>query len=413
VENATLNEAGGDRAARGREWIGSLSSIPTRFAGTHAEHESAERIGEWMRTLGVSDVRLTPLPAHPRAGWSLGLHAAVGALGVWWGGLGGAVLAIVAAWSFRREVRWRRLLLSKLLPAATSVNVIGRAGAAAPTRRVVLSAHIDTAQAGLIFRRELADMFARFQTRSGGEPPGPLAVPEALLIGGAVIAVAAWLGAHGSLFGLARLLDALGLLIAAVLGLQWAASPATPGANDNASAVAAMLTCAETLLADLPADVELCVAGVGAEEVGCNGMHALVEAHREWPLDQTYFINFECVGGGTLHFIRSEGMLRKVSYPSRLVELARRVAAGGTFGAITATDLLAATDGHVPADVGYPTLSLISLEANGVPRNYHRMEDTVDSIDMSTVVRAADFAAAVAQAALHGAAGPIGRNAQD
>ena len=63
----------------------------------------------------------------------------------------------------------------------------------------------------------------------------------------------------------------------------------------------------------------------------------------------------------------------------------------------------------MPADLGYPTLSLISLEANGVPRNYHRVEDTVDGIDMSTVVRAADFGAAVAQAALRGAAGPIGR----
>lgn len=410
MENTTTQEAMPDREARGREWIRSLSSIPTRFAGTHAEHETAERIGEWMRTLGVSDVTLTPLAAHPRTGLSLCVHTALGALGVWWGGLAGTLLAIAAVWSFRREVRWGRLLLSKLLPGTTSVNVVGRAGAAAPARRVVLSAHIDTAQAGLIFRRELADLFARFQTRSGGEPPGPLAVPEALLIGGAVIAVGAWLGAHGALFGLARLLDALGLLIAAVLGLQWATSPATPGANDNASAVAAMLTCAETLLADLPADVELWIAGVGAEEVGCNGMHALVEAHRDWPLEHTYFVNFECVGGGTLHFIRSEGMLRKVSYPPALVEIGRRVADSDAFGTITGTDLLAATDGHVPADLGYPTLSLISLEANGVPRNYHRVGDTVDGIDMSTVVRAADFGAAVAQAALRGAAGPIARD---
>jgi hypothetical protein len=41
-----------------------------------------------------------------------------------------------------------------------------------------------------------------------------------------------------------------------------------------------------------------------------------------------------------------------------------------------------------------------------VPRNYHRLEDTVDGIDMATVVRAADFAAAVASAALSDAGGP-------
>ena len=407
MENPATNDVSADREGRGREWIRILSSLPTRFAGTHAEREAAEQTGEWMRGLGVSDVSLTPLPAHPRAGWSLAVHTGIGAWGLWWGGFPGALLTLLAAWSFRREVRWGKLLLSKLLPAATSVNVVGRAGAAAPARRVVLSAHIDTAQAGLIFRRELADLFARFQTRGGGEPPGPLALPEALLIGGAVVAVAAWLGAHGAVFGLVKLVNALGLVIAAVLGLQWAGSPATPGANDNASAVAAMLTCAETLLKDLPSDVELWVAGVGAEEVGCNGMHALVDAHRDWPLEHTFFVNFECVGGGALHYIRSEGMLRKISYPPALVEVGRRIAAGDAFGAITVTDLLAATDGHVPADLGYPTLSLISLEANGVPRNYHRVEDTVDGIDMSTVIRAADFGAAVAQAALRGAAGAI------
>jgi hypothetical protein len=407
MEDLAAHSTAVDRDARGREWIRVLSTMASRVAGTHAEREAAERTGDWMRGVGIADVALTPLPAHPRAGWSLAIHTAVGACGVCWGGLTGAFLAVLAAWSFRREVRWRRLFLSTLLPSATSVNVVGRAGAAAPVRRVVLSAHIDTAQAGLIFRRELADLFARFQTRGGGEPPGPLAVPEALLIAGAVIAGAGWLGAHGALFGMLKGLTSLGLLIATVLGLQWAASPPTPGANDNASAVAAMLTCAETLLRGLPADVELWVAGVGAEEVGSNGMRALLEAHRDWPLDHTYFVNFECVGGGTLRFVRSEGMLGKVSYPPAFLEIARRLAAGGAFGAIAGTDLLAATDGHVPAELGYPTLSLIALEDNGVPRNYHRIEDTVDGIDMSVVLRAADFGAAAAQAALHGAAGPI------
>ena len=54
----------------------------------------------------------------------------------------------------------------------------------------------------------------------------------------------------------------------------------------------------------------------------------------------------------------------------------------------------------MPAALGYPTLSLISLEANGVPRNYHRVEDTVDALDMAMVVRAADFGTAVALAGL-------------
>jgi hypothetical protein len=100
-------------------------------------------------------------------------------------------------------------------------------------------------------------------------------------------------------------------------------------------------------------------------------------------------------------------LLYKQSFPPMMIDLARRVAAGGSFGTVTPTDLMANTDGHVPAHHDYPSLSMISLEANGVPRNYHRLEDTVDGIDMATVVRAADFAAAVASAALSDAGGPI------
>ena len=173
------------------------------------------------------------------------------------------------------------------------------------------------------------------------------------------------------------------------------------------SAVAAMLTCAEQLLAQLPDDVELWIVGTGAEEVGCRGMHAFVSAHAQWPIDATYFVNFECVGGGSLHWVRSEGTLAKSGFPPTLVELARRVAASGVFGELTPVDLLAGTDGHVPADRGFPSLSLISLEPGGVPRHYHRLEDVPEGVDLPTLIRAADFGAAVARAALRGEAGPI------
>jgi Zn-dependent M28 family amino/carboxypeptidase len=184
------------------------------------------------------------------------------------------------------------------------------------------------------------------------------------------------------------------------LTLQWASSPATPGANDNASAVASMLTCAEALLASKPADVELMLVGTGAEEVGCRGMHSFVDGRLDWSPSETFFVNFECTGGGKLHYIRSEGVLTKFGYPAALLDHARRLTADGDYADITPTDLLAATDGHVPAHHGFPTLSLISLEANGVPRNYHRPEDTVEALDLAMVVRAADFGAKVAAAAV-------------
>jgi Zn-dependent M28 family amino/carboxypeptidase len=215
------------------------------------------------------------------------------------------------------------------------------------------------------------------------------------------------MGARGVLFGLIEIAALLLLIFGVVTTLQWANAPATPGANDNASAVAAMLTCIERLKPALPGDVELWAVGTGAEEVGSVGMRHLVDTHPEWEADSTFFINFECVGGGSLHWVRTEGTLAKSGYPPMLNELARRLAASGNFGEVTGTDLMAGTDGQVAAERGYPTLSLISLEPNGVPLNYHRIEDTVEAIDCDSVVRAADLGAAVAAAALDGKSAAI------
>jgi hypothetical protein len=387
-----------------------LSEIPERFAGTAAERSAAERTGEWMRELGAHDVSIEPTPGAPKPGLVLALHTGLAALGCIWGGLPGVVLTILAAWSLRRENRHHKPCLSKLLSAPDSVNVIGRMGAQAPARRVVLTGHIDAAQAGWLFSRQAAERFADIaqSMRRGDRPPaGPLALPAALVIGAALITVASWLGAHGFLLGLLEVVVVVPLLATAGLSLQWAMARATPGANDNASAVAAMLTCAEKLQGQLPEDVEIQLVGTGAEEAGCCGMRGFVDRHSDWSPESTYFVNFECVGGGLLHFIRSEGVLDKVHFPPMLLELARRVAASGAFGEVTPTDLLASTDGHVPAERGYPSLSLISLDPNGVPLNYHRIDDTVDGIDTAMVVRSADFGAAVAKAALSAEAGPI------
>jgi hypothetical protein len=408
--DAAHPEESRDRERRAHAWIRDLADLPERCAGSYSERAAAERIAHWMREFGVTDVSFATVPAEPRAGLVLALHTGLAALGCLWGGLAGTALAFLALWSFRSHLRRRRPILTRIFHPADSINVIGRIGPSTPARRIVLSAHIDAAQAGWLFSPKLADIFARRSQRNRRphqQPPGPHFITEMLLLAGALLPLASWFGAHGLLFALAKLGVGLALLSGSVLGLQWAFSRATPGANDNASAVAAMLTCLERLLPTLPADVEVWVVGTGAEEVGCVGMHRFVSEHPGWPPESTYFINFECVGGGALHYIRSEGVLGKAIYPPQLLDLARRVAASNGFGTIGGTDLLAGTDGHVPAELGYPTLSLISLEPNGVPRNYHRPNDTADAIDTATVVRSADFGAAVALAALRGDTGPV------
>jgi hypothetical protein len=136
-------------------------------------------------------------------------------------------------------------------------------------------------------------------------------------------------------------------------------------------------------------------------------MRAFVDAHRDWSPDHTLFIQFKCVGGGALHYIRREGPLGDTAYFSQLAELARRVSASGLFGELTPVDWPEDTDGGAAVRGGFQALSLLSLEADGLPRNQRLDSDLPASLDMETVIRAADFGAAVARAALRGEAGPI------
>lgn len=398
------NAAVSARGRRALEWIRQLTHFLPRYAGTASERGAAQAVSRWMTDVGLEPGDVQSVAAAPRAGYVVALHAALALLGLRHGGIVGAACCAVAAWSLLSETRRRKRVLSRLLAAPDSVAVVSRHGARIPRRRVVLSAHIDAPQAGLLFSRQAADLFASIAVafRGKGGPSGPMRIPELAVCASLVLVVARGVPFLGTIAAILSPLVMLTLLVMCLLALQWAWAAPSPGANDNASAVAAMLTCAERLLPELPEDVELWVVGTGAEEVGCCGMRAFVEQREAWPKDTTYFVNFECVGGGQLSFIRSEGVAGRVEYPTSLLSLAERVAATGGFGSVTPTELLAGTDGHVPARLGYPTLSLISLEANGVPRNYHRLEDIVEDIDSEVVIRAADFGAAVALAALRG-----------
>ena len=60
---------------------------------------------------------------------------------------------------------------------------------------------------------------------------------------------------------------------------------------------------------------------------------------------------------------------------------------------------LALPGGFVDGHAGWPKEHTYYVN-NGVPRNYHRVEDTVDALDLDMVVRAADFGAAVVRETL-------------
>ncbi|MFV1977942.1 MAG: M28 family peptidase [Myxococcota bacterium] len=398
-----------ERQMRAFHWVRLIAELPGRLAGSREEREAADRVEAWMREIGIEEISSQPVRGRLRPAWVAGLHLGLGAIACALGGALGVVVAGATAYSFSRELRARESLFSRWLPAAQSLNVIGRIGSNSPSQRVVLCAQLDARQPGWIFSEFLAGLNARRvdPTPSSRAARGPAAVAEVLLWSAVAAVIARWLGASGFLLAAATMSAGIALAAGALFSLRQARAVRAPGANDNASGVAAMLTAAEQLLAILPRGVELWVVGSGAGGAGCSGMRAFVDEHRDWSPEHTLFINFKCVGGGALHYVRREGPLGDTAYFSQLMELARRVSASGLFGELTPVDWPEDTDGGVAVRGGFLALSLISLEAGGLPRNQRLASDLPASLDMATVICAADFGAAVARAALRGEAGPI------
>ena len=394
-----------DREIRAFHWIRLLAELSGRFAGTDQEGEAARRVESWLRELGFDEIEYSSVPSRPRPGWVWAAHFLVAALGCAAGGIAGLLLAGFAAYSFRREATGAPVL-SRVFPARDSQNVVARVGSLRPRRRVVLSAPLDAAPASAWFSGRLA-LRAASARADGQAPRGLAALPARLLEASALVTAASALGADGPVALAARAGLAALLVLAAAISARWAIASASTGAND-ASGVAALLSAAEQLAAQLPPDVELWCAATGAGHTGACGMHALLEAHPEWCTgDITAFVSFAWVGGGALHYACSEGELERTHYPTSLRELARRIAASDSYGAVSPAELAFDTPGRVAARRSPHVLSLVALEPNGLPRGFRAPGDDPARLDTELVVRAADFGCCVLSAYLRGDAEPL------
>lgn len=402
------SEKGLERQIRAFHWVRMLAEIEERVAGSPGEREAALRVEAWLREIGFDEVVPAAVASRPRPGAVLALHCGVAALGCLVGGLLGFALAGLAALSLRREQGAGSLWLSRLLPAPDSILVSARAGAQSPRQRIVLSAPLDAPQAGRLFAWPFAARWLGHSSEAPIAAPAGLAAWLAHALGAAALATAASaLGADGVLLRTTLVALALALGLSTLVGLEWARAGASPGANANASAVAAMLTCGEQLLAQLRDDEELWLVAAGANEPGACGMRSFLDARGPAFAADALFLHFDRVGGSALRRVRAEVGLRRLVHPPRLAELARRVAESGALGEVGAVDWVGHTGAAVGAARDLHVLALVSLDPDGRPRNEARLADLPEALDTSNLVRAADFGAAVVVASLRGEADPL------
>ena len=120
-------------------------------------------------------------------------------------------------------------------------------------------------------------------------------------------------------------------------------------------------------------------------------MKNYIKNHPELDKENTLCINLECLGGGVLHWATGEHYFRKVDYAKRNVELIQEMENNKIIPKLPKIPLISPTDASPLANNGFNVVTLIGLNQGVVPSNYHRIDDTFDKLDQTSLFKAADL----------------------
>jgi Peptidase family M28 len=368
-----------------RELLEELERIE-RPSASDGEREAAEWLVERFAELGA-EARIEAEPAHGTYWWPLGIGAGLGALGATMALKGrrllGALLGAAGAAGIADDFPpGKRRLRRLLLPRRTTYNVVCELGDPAAERTVVLTAHHDAAHSGLVFHPALPELADRLGLLERSDTSPPLMAP---VVGGPVLA------ALGAATG-SRLLSRLGLF----LGLGTIAAmtdigrrKSVPAANDNGTAVIALLALTRRFLADPPEGIRVILLSTGSEESFSEGMKAFGERHfGELPRESTFFLCLETLGATHLLALRGEGFLKMRDYPPRALAFVERTAEELGIWLYPNLRTYNGTDGLESRVAGYETVALCSCTDQKQPGRYHWPNDTASNVDFGTVERA-------------------------
>lgn len=357
---------------------GDVEALAAYERGSAAQDKPhVDLIERRLRDSGAHELRLESFRFQRRP-WRHVAHGAGGVGAAVLGGPLGAALAVATIASLEGEVSGRSRWSSRFLPAGEGVNLSARIPAAGPAERtVVFVAHHDAARTGLLWRL----------------PRGkaPLGLPAQLAL--AVITLGCLLGS--------RILRALGggvVAAIALLGVDVARSRIVPGANDNASGVAALLALTAAFARDPLEHTDVIALFTDCEEVGVGGVAAWLDAHRsELDAASTLVVGLDTLGSGEPAIVARDGALT-AHFDAAASDWADRGALRAAVNPPRRIDLTASTDPIVAQHAGLTALSIVSAASDGtLGPHYHRPSDTTDTVDFDSVEQCARLAAGIAR----------------
>jgi hypothetical protein len=376
------------------------------------EREAAEWIAARLRRAGASEVALEDEPSwgtFPPTALALGLVGIVGCAAVLSGRrLRGSALALASVAGVLDEAEnGPRIVRRAIRRRRSTVNVVARAGDPNGARTLVLLAHHDGAQTGLLYDQSLfiklneryPGLLRRFKT----QPP-----QWAIGVAGQLLAVAGAVGDFGA--SRRRRLATLGLAInslALALIADIMRNPTVPAANDNLSAVAAIVAVAERLREQPITGLRVLLVSAGAEETLQDGIRGFTARHAsELEPRSTWVLNMDTIGSPRLIMLEGEGPFLMQDYTDPAFrDLIDRCASEQGISLERGFRARASTDSVITSRAGYPSVCLGSLSEWQLMSNYHLMTDVPEHLAYGTIADAARLAYAVGEAIAAGRAG--------
>ncbi|MEA2364347.1 MAG: hypothetical protein QOD71_3492 [Thermoleophilaceae bacterium] len=353
-----------------------------RPSASDGERTAAQRLANELRVAGCREVRVEEERAHGGYWWPLGLLNVAALLAAARGRRPAALVGSLAAAAVYDDVSGGRLAFRRhALPHRSTFNVVAEAGDPRGERTIVFVAHHDAAHSGLVFHPALPRLAMERMPELHAKAHQSIPIIYGVFLGPLLLAL--W-GLTG-----ARFLKAVGTCLAAGATATMAdigRSPVVPGANDNLSAVAAIVALAHSLAANPPVGVRVLLLSTGSEESFMEGMQAFGRRHfAALPRAATEFVCLECVGSPQLCLVEAEGMLRMRHYTESSREALARAGRAAGVELRRGLRTVAATDALIALRAGYPTCTLGGVDETKFPSNYHWPSDTPENLTWESV----------------------------
>jgi hypothetical protein len=359
-----------------------------RPSASEGERRAAEWLVERFAEVGA-EARIEAEPAHGTYWWPLGLGAALGAAGAAAALRGrrllGAALGALGAAGIADDFPPGQRRLRRVLPKRTTYNVVCELGDPEGERTIVLIAHHDAPHSGLVFHPQLPQIADRLGLIERSDTSPPLMAP---VVAGPALASLGALSGRRTLCRLG-LLFGLGTVAAmADVGLR----AVVPGANDNGSAVVALLALAERLREQQPEGLRVILLSTGSEESFSEGIKAWGARHfPQLPRQSTFFLCLEALGSDHLLVLRGEGFLKMRDYPPRALAFMDGLAEEHGVWLYPNLRIRNGTDGLEPAAAGYEAAVLASCNDLKQAGHYHWPDDVTENINFKTLEKAVDL----------------------